>query len=285
MSLRNAVGKTAWAVLILFSSTAARAQFPGQQQQRGKQQPKPEQISSFKGTIEQVGRGGLQISAGAGETYMVNIPNSQAQKIRVTGTAESSYLRPGLIIQFSALVDKSKTKSKEIKIKDEVKKLTLVTLLPPEIQAGAVPDPSGTGEGAATPQILVGAITNLKGNAATVNVPGLSPKVKIEIADSAAIDVNVEGYLMAQKGDGIEITKGLKYMTGPNVGVVQCFEGKITLTQPLVGRRKAKKILAKVDKSDATAEEKPKAKSKAKDKDDDKDADKAKDKAKNDKDK
>lgn len=289
MSLRNVVGRATLAILVFGFSTAGLAQLGGQQF-RGKPAAKPEQISSFKGTIEQMGRGMIQISAGAGETYIVYVRDSQ--KLRVTGTAELNYLRKGFMIQFSAAVDKSK--GKEVKIKEEVKKLTIVTLAPPEIQAGALPDPSG-GEGT---YIIVGTITTLKGNAATVNVQGLSPKVKIEIAESAAIDVNVDSYGMAQKGDGIEITKGLK-LAGQGGGIIQCMEGKITLTQPLkeVGKRghaaarTAKKPDEsadkgdKADKTDASADDKPsKAKAKAKAKEDKEDKDKA-DKDKADKDK
>jgi hypothetical protein len=231
-------------LLVLASAAVAQAQFRGRPPQQGMPtggEPIPP-ATAVKGTIESIMGTGIVMSAGENEKWRVIVQPDAS--IRVTGPAELDFLQVGLYVQFSGAVDK-----KQGRVKDEVGKLTVFT--PSKNLGTGVATDFGAAGGGGAPgkpgaellapaggdlqsQMVSGMITSIRANKLTVNVPGLSPKLKVDLVESPTIDVNLD-FRYARAGDNLEITKGTKYEK--QFGVVAT-EGKITLAQPLSGHKK-----------------------------------------------
>jgi len=238
MSLRHAWAVLGLGTVILLGTLPAGAQFPAgkgaKQQPQGKQPPAKPEPANFQGSLEGAASGFLKAVSGNETVFLQVGPNS---KLRVTGAAQLDYLQPGILIQFHALLDKPK-----LKLKEKVDKLTVVTAAPPEISPGALPDAGVTGEGDFKAVVICGMITSIKGETITLNVPGLSPKLHVDLEETPSIDVNIGDLTKANQGDAVEV-QGMKMVNGQNT-IIQVRDGKITMAQPLSGAAK-KKVPAK----------------------------------------
>jgi hypothetical protein len=199
--------------------------------------PKGEPISkhnAVKGTIEAMSGSNMRVSCGANDVIMVQI--APQASMRAVGTASLDALRSGMMIRFSALVDKKNTR-----LKGEVAKLMIFTPSN-DFALGVFTDVGGgaAGDGEFQPMVVAGVVTALKGTKLTLNVPQLSPKLKVDLTDAPTIEVNIGNISMAQQGDSITITGGSKLTQGQQT-YVQAKEGTITLAQPLGGGTAKKK--------------------------------------------
>lgn len=232
------------AALAFLASEQAWAQRGRQPQPKGPQGKPISKHGPVKGTVEMSQGGMLKVVGTPGvpaETWIVAA--EPGATIKITGTAEASYLKPGHNIRFNGMVEKKSI------VKDPVSKLTLFTQLaaPAAGPGGPIGKPAGGGlnelggaaaklaETEASPMSISGKITAVKGNKITMNVPGVSPKLQVELADNAAIDVDMSDLSVVRPGDTVEITGGQDFG-----GRVMAKEMEVKLTQPL-GAATAKK--------------------------------------------
>jgi hypothetical protein len=230
----------------------------GLAQRRPQQPPKPQgkpitKHGPVKGTVEMTQGGMLKVvgTPGApGETWIVAA--EPGATIKVTGTAEVAYLKPRHYIRFSGMVEKKSI------VKDPVSKLTLYTPLASPMAGGPggpAGKPAGGGlaelggaaaklaETEASPMTVAGQITMIKGNKVTMNVPGVSPKLQVELADNAAIEVDMGDLSAVRPGDTVEITGGTNYGAQ-----ILAKEMQVTLAQPLGAATAKKKPAAATSK-------------------------------------
>lgn len=145
----------------------------------------------------------------------------KSTKIRIKGKAEPDFLRSGLNIQFSAMVDK-----KASKLKEPVKKLTIFTESN-EYTLGLFPDVGGptTGGGEIAgdfkPYIVAGRVSTAKGEDLLMSVPSFTTKLRVELAKDADIDFNVAfnpGFLATNDDIHATGTKAPMPSMGPGQG-------------------------------------------------------------------
>ncbi len=262
------------------------------QPQRTIQMPKPQPFTG-KGAIEMVRGGWLKMTSGTDAVMVRFAPNCN---VRVLGTAQPDFLRPGLSVQFNATLDK-----KTGHIEGDVKKLTICTP-GAEFTPGCMPEGGAESAAAAVgitaakparkthgankeepgphPYIVTGNITKVNktdsGFKVTVRVPGVKRPVDVTLAEGTQLDVNIADLSQVKQGDNLEVIQGqgTKFPAGI---MVTASEAHITLSAPLTGALKkgahAKAGHAKKTEEAAAAgapgAEKPEAKD-AKPKDDSK---------------
>ncbi len=171
------------------------------------QQPQHQQ-QTLSGTIEDIGSHGMVVDA-MGAKWNV-APDKQC-KIEVTGSGDASLLKPGMLVRFSADVDKKTGKASAPVSEVEVTS-------PQNVMAAEHPRGQAAGShtalkkpvpAAATgPAAVVGTIKSISGNEITVEAPGgsvkadLSPKVSVKIDSSdpklaqVGAKVEVQGYVV-----------------------------------------------------------------------------------------
>jgi hypothetical protein len=207
---------------------------------------KPE-LGAFtaEGTIQAVTRGRIQMAtdaADAARSWTVMIDPKAT--VRVTGSAEPDFLRPGLFVRFTAELDKGAV------AKEKVQQLTIFSPSP-ENQPGVWPEgeaPSGKpaeggsrrGGGAAGGPVagkplepgaytVAGRVTSFRKGRLTVNA-GRST-IRADVAEDAKIDVDFADYSVAKPGDKISVTKGTIFPARP--GLAQALDLTIQLSEPL----------------------------------------------------
>ena len=110
---------------------------PGWGPGRGNPGPQGPPPTSQEGTIEKVVQGGLVMSTKGG---MVNVAVGPATKVHLTGSAETSFIKKGVQIEFTGEVDKKHA------VAEKISSLTVVTLTPQRL-AGLFPEGSDSAAG------------------------------------------------------------------------------------------------------------------------------------------
>jgi len=197
-------------------------------------QAQAEQVSG-EGTIDGMMGGMLKITLN-NEGWLLKF--GKGTRVRITGTAELDFLKPGHFVQFNALVDKRKGR-----LKDPVQKLTIYTISQ-EYTPGLFEDKgAGAGFGAAPaeaagefkPYVVSGRVTAMKGNTLTVFVPDLSPTLPVTLAEGVGIDLNIDDFRFVRPGDKIKLVRATKASMPGQPNMANLTEATITLSQPLGG--------------------------------------------------
>jgi hypothetical protein len=203
--------------------TSAMGQQPKQPKQP--QPPKPPPIEVV-GTVDQVALGGITVTSPANETWLVQIPPTA--KVDVTGTGEVDLLQPGRFVRLTAMVDKRGH------VSEPVHQLTWIDVADrPGRRPGAFrpgqDEPPVPGAKAAAPgvqmpmpdlgspppggdQVMLdirGQIKSHRPGQLIVEVPGLKSLLRLELADSVTVALDVSDYSLAQPGDRVT-SKGVQ---------------------------------------------------------------------------
>ncbi len=179
-----------------------------------------------KGTIDSVKPDEISMTTADGESLVLKL--AKAGRIRVVGSVTPEELRRGKNVQFSALLDK-----KTRRIKEPVKKLTIFT--PSKDQpVGMIPDTAAKTDDDSIdlhanwkPYVIAGSIQTIAGQKLTINVPGLNPRFKVDLADDFQVNVDVADLRLAKAGDKIDVSKAVK----SEDNVVHVMEATIHLAQ------------------------------------------------------
>jgi hypothetical protein len=254
--------------LVLLASTLIAAQ---RGKPTGPAVPKGEPITKqepMKGTIEFNEQGGLLVADKSEKWAVINhlLKPPVMPKIRIYGSAKGDYLAAGQLVRFRTMWDK-----KDNKVKDPLAKVTVFTESP-EYSMGKANDTDVTGAAATgtfTAMIMTGQIKRIKGTAMEVSVVGINRPLKLELAESVDVSIDIEvnnrdSFSLVKQGDTIEVSTGEKWLQQKCLKIV---EAKITLAEPIVIASKKKgpreKPAAK-EKEEKAAPEKPAKKEAAK---------------------
>lgn len=174
------------------------------------------QLSGFDGAL-------VQFVDAQEQVYLAKLDPGRTSVI-VSGTADVTFLRPGLVVRFTAPLD---DKGNGL---EELAELTLITPGPttaPGVSSENAQDPRG-------PYDVIGQIRSLKKNKLVV-VAG-EVQVTVALAEEPKIEVKVSDVSWASVGDAVTV-KGL--YAGPGQIVADLIEVK--LREPLTGGKKKKK--------------------------------------------
>ena len=217
------------------------------------------------GTIKGPAGGGMEVTAGGGERYLVQL-DGQNPQVEYFGSAETSWLRPGLIVRFTATIDKRG------KILEEVTQMDAITLregyvigvifdnLPANNDGAGLfqePKPDKPVKKAPPPDnvavTIIGRLTEIKNGKFQVQIPGKA--IKGELAEGAKVSVDYTNLSLVRPGDKIEFQgwspAGMKQFVFAN-------RATVTAAEKLVGETKKRKPTEKPDdKADEKPAEKP----------------------------
>lgn len=219
MSFRSArVPLTACLLLTLFPAVRAAAQ-----------EQKLISFSGLQGKIVAISGNLIQWTDATNAEMYVKI--DKKTKLQVLGTAEPSFLTPGLFVRFNAEV------TKRGKVVDAIDELTIFTPgngITTGIFEDGVVDPKAT----SGRYFLAGRISSAKNDLLTVDTGAQSFKIKL--ADDAKVKIDVPDYSIARPEDEITITgTGLAKTQIVAKGI------EIHLANPLKGAEKKGKKTAK----------------------------------------
>jgi len=179
-----AVGLLSGFVLASVSSTLA--QRPGNQQQEVK-------AFNVKGTITGMRGDLIQWVDENQRPHLVKLDRKQTQRITVTGSAEPSFLRPGLFVRFTTTLDEQGN------ITEPAKKLTIFS--PADgFQAGVFPEDPANPSG---PMLVAGQIKAFKNETLTLLIGRKS--VKVDLAEEPEITIEVSDLRIVSPGDHLEV--------------------------------------------------------------------------------
>ena len=231
------------------------------------------------GTIKGAAMGGLEVHASGGDRYLVQI-EPQARMVEYLATAEPSWLAPGMLVRFTATVDRRG------KILEPIGQLEAITLRD-GVQLGVVSDMGDGGgigeEGAALFQeakpekkekkkvpppkdsgtwTFVGRLTEAKNGRVSIAVPG--KLLKGELSENVKISVDYGNLSLVKPGDQIT------FQGWSPIGRKQfVMASSVTVTSPekLVGATKKKPKPdsdGEADKAGEKGEAKPESKPESK---------------------
>ncbi len=222
------------------------------------------------GTLKGVAPGVIQIATGEGDLWLLKVEARQ-QDVTFSGTAEKTFLRPGMFIEFRAQVNKRGA------VLEPVASLTVFTpsdARPPGIQEDGAADADAKalfGEGndekkeakkpdpkekkAAKAKVddtvyrVAGAISKV-GRVGDVTVSAGGAQVKFNLAEDCKITVDTNDLLFVSPGDKVTV-RGWYYKGRPGEGVASTVEviaaipltdgSKKKPTKPVKGDPKAEK--------------------------------------------
>ncbi len=193
------------------------------QQQLQQPQHQPQMLS---GTIEEIGTHGMVVDS-MGSKW--NVAPDKMCKIEVTGSGDASLLKPGMLVRFSADVDK-KTGKASAPV-SEVEVTSPQNIMAAEHSRGQAAGthtalkksaPAAT----AGPAAVVGTIKSISGNEITVEGPG--GLVKADLGPKASVKIDSSDPKLAQVGAKVEVQGYL--VKAPNVVAAQAI--RITLAGP-----------------------------------------------------
>ena len=224
-------------------------------------QPKAQEVD-VEGTIAGVMPGMIQVKVLTGPTWMFQV--SPKAKVEITGTAEKSFLQPGLLVEFKATLDQKF---------HATTKLTALTISSPSPQKFPGLFPEGGGltipePGATKPKKkeapapgnyhVVGILMGIKEGQYSVRTP--QGMVVFELDDAAEIKVEMNspvGLRYARAGDQIHV-KGVAFREGMGEAREITVKLLTALTGPETSRGKKKPEKKTIEKPDeTTSEEKP----------------------------
>ena len=216
---------------------------------------------NISGTVKGVAPGAIQVAVSEKEVWLVKVdPNIKPQDVTFSGSAEKTFLRPGMFIEFRAQVNKRGT------VLEPVASLTVFTpsdARPP----GVLPDGEAGGGGAAvfgeakeenkgekkkpdpkekkaaakpkgedTIYRVAGAISKV-GRAGDVTVSAGGAQVKFNLAEDCKISVDTNDLTFVSPGDKVTL-HGSSFKGQPGEGVASKIE--VTATNPLTDGSKKK---------------------------------------------
>jgi len=217
-------------------------------------QDQPRENLSAKGTFRGGFAGGFQFATDSNETWNVKLP-PKASEISFSGNAEPSFLRPGMKVTFTAVMNKKGV------VKEPV---TSVTVFTPQEAKDIGVWPEGAGESAPNPleglfspkelkeepktkgkkpvvedQIcrVGGTLKSLK--AGRLIVVAGRMEVKGELAENAKIRVATNDLSFVQLGDKVEVD-GWYYANAKQAGL-WANSVSVTAANPLTGEKKKPK--------------------------------------------
>lgn len=224
-------------------------------QQRGAREP-----ARCTGKIKGIGPGVLQVETEKGERWLVAI-EARPQDISFQGSATPAILRPGMLVQFRAVLDKKGEAQEEIgELKVVSQRMGLQFGLKPDGGIGGGELFASEDEGAgkkkkrvrsdAGPFLVSGSLRSIKDSKIYV---AAGPTVKAELSDNCQITLNVSDISFAREGDNVEVTDGWRYANQSN----QMYARKLTITaeKPL-GEEKKRRPAPKSDEKDKKADKK-----------------------------
>jgi hypothetical protein len=198
------------------------------------------------GTIRAVAPGAIQVATTNNELVAMKLGNKA--EVSFTGKADASFLRPGMPVRFSAVVNKRG---------QVVEPITAITVFTPKERTdlGVYPEYAGDGPGSLglftdpeeeaskkpvkkvveeMPYRVGGTLASIKNGKMVVNAGGVS--IKCELADDARVSVAVSNLAYVQLGDQVEVD-GWSFAAGRNAGIMA---NRVTVTaaNPLSGERK-----------------------------------------------
>lgn len=182
-------------------------------------QDQPRENLSARGTFRGGVPGGFLFASDDNETWTVKLPN-KASQVSFSGTAEPGFLRPGMKVTFSALMNRKGV------VKEPIKSLTIFTpqerkdigVWPEVSEGGTNPleglfsprevkeEPKGKGKKPVVEDQVCrvgGAIKSFKGDRLVV-VAG-RVEVKCQLAEDAKIRVSTSDLSWVQLGDKVEV--------------------------------------------------------------------------------
>jgi hypothetical protein len=215
-------------------------QKPANQQQNLQKQRQQFQNS---GTLDAIGSAGIRIDIN-GTKYNVAADKTGC-KFEVSGTVDSSFLKPGMPVHFSAEVDKKGKASAPVSDLEIVSQQTPAATDTSHTASHVAKKPAATP--AAGPSSITGLLKEVKGN--EISVEGTSGPVHAELTPDTPIKVEVNDARMAHElahpGDKVDVTG---YLAQPGIVIAQ--DIRITLS----GTQSDKKPAAKpADKPTATS--------------------------------
>jgi hypothetical protein len=212
--------------LLVILSSACPTPLWAQNARPGVPEPKREPIRAA-GTIKGAANGIMQVTTAAGDQYLVkldpNIKPTNPTQITFSGKADPSFLRPGLLVRFTAKFDKRGRAVEPIELLDIVTQRD-------GMQLGFTPDggistassglfqeakpekPAKQTKKAPPPDnisaVVIGPLTEAKNGKLTINVGG--KQLKAELAENAKIHFDFGDLSLIKPGDKIEF-QGFTY--------------------------------------------------------------------------
>ncbi|MBI2823834.1 MAG: hypothetical protein HYX69_03980 [Planctomycetia bacterium] len=202
----------------------------------------------LKGTVANVGQGIIALTCDR-QPFVVKI-DPRHTAVQCTGKAEQSCLQPGVLVRFSAQLDR-----KGALAQPEISELCIVTPSPtaePGIHADTEPGVEGEEQPAKRKAkdepglyTVVGTIKQVKDNELQVVVERSKP-MKVLLPEGAEIKIEVDDYSLARTGDEVTVKGQMaRPPFGQQPGQVLGQEIAITLAKPLTAPVSAKKKPAK----------------------------------------
>ncbi len=238
----------------LASASAAHAQFNNQYNAQAMAKARLMQLPvvDLKGTVDQVGADGLTMKC-EGQSFVLAMDPAHSRVI-CNGTAERSYLKPGVMVKFEGEFDR------KMQLKGgPLEALSVVSpsdTAQPGIHSDSATDENGDEEkrpvkrGANESCVVIGTIKLFKDDQLQVVADG--KPIKTQLAEDAEIKVEVDDFTLASAGDEIVVRgRTIQPPQGPQAGQVFGEEVTITLSQPLETKTVSKK--KKSSKSSKTA--------------------------------
>jgi hypothetical protein len=220
---------------------AARAQYGNRQAQQLQQiqaQLLQMPLVDVKGTVDEVENGVLKVKC-EDQQYIVKIvPNFS--HVQCNGTADRSFLRPGVLVKFEGEFDKkgqAKTPVEELTIVSESE--TSQPGIHGDAPADEVEEQRGNRKGQSETYVVVGTIKMIKDTQMQVVAEEEKP-IRVQLAKDAEIKVEVDDYTLASIGDEIAV-KGRQAVAplGQQPGQIYAEDVTITLAKPLESDSKA----------------------------------------------
>lgn len=223
------------------------------------------------GTIKEAGGGLLHVVGAGGSQWLVKV-EAQPQNISFMGTADDSWLQPGMLVRFSGLMDR------RLRMTEPLSAVSVISMrqgyvfgvtqeglatggndapklfedAKPEKPAPVKKQPGSANE--PMPVLIIGRIVQAKNGKLTLDV-GTGKQMKVELAEKARISVDVADLSWARAGDKIELDGWAYPQQKQNV-----FAQNVTITasNPLSSEKKRPAAPEKADeeKKDEKKEEK-----------------------------
>jgi hypothetical protein len=239
----------------------------------GLSQEQPRENLSAKGTFRGGFNGGFQFASDSNEIWKVKLP-AKASEISYTANAEPSFLRPGLNVTFTAVMNKKGV------VKEPVTSLTVFTPLEAKDLGVWL---EGAGEGAPNPlenlfspkevkeepktkgkkPVVEDQVCRVGGTlksfkAGRLVVVAGRMEVKCELADNAKIKVSTSDLSFVQLGDKVEVD-GWYYANAKQAGL-WANSVSVTAANPLTGEKKKAKPAEDDPKDKTNSNDKKEAK-------------------------
>jgi hypothetical protein len=155
----------------------------------------PQQKLDGAGTIEAVTAGALKVNVNGMQGVVQPGPKC---KIEVTGLADPAFLRPGLLVRFSAEVGKNG------KTTAPVSTLEIVTMKRAMEEAATAAAAKKAEDAEPAAEMILAKITSIKSKMMSVTTMA-GDSIVAELGANPSISVNVDDYSVASPGDKVEV--------------------------------------------------------------------------------